>query len=213
MDILSLLNWRHASKRMNGAKVPAEKVDTILESIRLSASSMGLQPYKVLVISNPELLEKIRPLANNQPQITEASHLLIFAAWSKVTEERVQAYISNMAAVRKVPESSFDVLKGYGLHYASQSAEQNFNWTSRQAYIALGTAMVAAASLEVDSTPMEGFNGAAVDELLGLEELGLRSVAFLTLGYRDTANDWLASLPKVRTPKHELFIEDGQLVY
>lgn len=211
MDIISALNWRHASKKLNGAKVPQEKIDTILESIRLSASSMGLQPYQILVISSRELLEKIKPIANNQSQIADASHLLVFAAWDKVTTARVDAFIKNIARVRGVPESSLDMLRGYGQYYVSLSAEENFNWTARQTYIALGTALTAAASLQVDSTPMEGFSAEALDEFLGLKERGLKSVALLPLGYRDEENDWLAGLPKVRTPEKEFFIREEEL--
>lgn len=211
MNIISALNWRHATKSMNGNVVPQEKIETILDSIRLSASSLGLQPYQVLVISNKEVLEKIKPIAFNQPQITDASHLLIFAAWNRVTEERVDAFVKNMAAVRNVEESSLELMRTYGMNFVAQSAEENFNWSARQTYIALGTALVAAASLEVDSTPMEGFDGASLDAFLGLEERGLKSVALLPLGYRDAEKDWLAPLAKVRTPKEELFIKDEAL--
>ena len=208
MTIISALNWRYATKRMNGNPVPQEKIDIILESIRLSASSVGMQPYQVLVIENKELLEKIKPIAFNQPQITEASHLLVFAAWNQVTEERVHAFIENIAKVRSVPVSTLGGMKAYGDNFLARSADENFNWAARQAYIALGTALLTAASLEVDSTPMEGFNPAALDELLGLNERGLKSVVILPLGYRDPENDWLAALSKVRMPKEDLFIEE-----
>ena len=206
MDILSLLNWRYAAKRMTGQKVPQEKVDVILESIRLSASSIGLQPYKVIVIENRELLEQIKPIANNQAQITEASHLLVFAAWSNVTEELVEEYLKLTASERNVSLESLGTLKGYLQGLTKNPAEQNFNWAARQAYIALGTGLIAAASQQVDATPMEGFNAEALDNLLGLPEKGLRSVTILPLGYRDTAQDWLVSLPKVRTPKQKFFL-------
>lgn len=211
MNILTALNWRYAAKSMNGSPVPQEKVDLILESIRLSASSAGFQPYQVLVIQNKELLEKIKPIAFNQPQITDASHLLVFAAWDRVTTERVDAMIKNIARVRNVPEESLAVMRGYGDRFMAQTAEQNFQWAARQAYIALGTALIAAATLEVDSTPMEGFDPAALDQLLGLEERGLKSVLILPLGYRDEEKDWLLPLTKVRMPKEDLFIEDEDL--
>ena len=208
MSIISALNWRYATKRMNGKLVSQDKVDTILESIRLSASSVGMQPYQVLVIEDRSLLEKIKPIAFNQPQITEASHLLVFAAWDRVTEDRVEAFINHMATVRNVPVSSLGVMKTYGDNFIAQSAEENFNWAARQTYIALGTALITAASLEVDSTPMEGFNPAALDELLGLKERGLKSVVIMPLGYRDVEQDWLAALPKVRMSKENLFIQE-----
>lgn len=206
MDIISALNWRHAAKALTGATVPQEKIDVILESIRLSASSMGLQPYKVLVITDKQLLEKIQPIAMNQGQISKASHLIVFAAWERVTEAHVDAFIKNIAATRNVEESSLEQMRVYGMNMVDQSQEDSFKWTARQTYIALGTALVAAASVQVDSTPMEGFYNDQLDDLLGLKELGLKSVAILPLGYRDEEKDWLAPLKKVRTPKEELFL-------
>jgi nitroreductase len=206
MDILSLLNWRYAAKRMNGNKIPQEKIEIILESVRLSASSIGLQPYRVIVIENPVVLEKIKPIANNQAQITEASHLLVFAAWANVSEESIEEYLNLMATERKVSLESLGTMRGYLTGLTKNTAEQNFNWAARQAYIALGTALIAAASQEVDATPMEGFNSAALDDLLGLPAKGLKSVSILPLGYRDINQDWLVSLPKVRTPKQKFFL-------
>ena len=212
MNIISALNWRYATKSMSGKTIPQDKVDVILDSIRLSASSAGFQPYQVLVIQNKDLLEKIKPIAFNQQQITQASHLLVFAAWDRVTEERMDTMVKNIALIRGVSEDSLSGIRAYGDRFIAQTPEQNFQWAARQAYIALGTALITAATLEVDSTPMEGFNSAELDELLGLEERGLKSVLLLPLGYRDPENDWLLPLKKVRMPKDFLFIEDEKLI-
>ncbi|MBC7915192.1 MAG: nitroreductase family protein [Pyrinomonadaceae bacterium] len=206
MDILSLLNWRYATKRMTGKKIPQEKIEVILESIRLSASSLGLQPYKIIVIENRDLLEQIKPIAYNQQQILEASHLLVFAAWTDVTEELSNEYLNLVAEERNVSLESLGTIKAYLDTLTKNPPEQNFDWAARQAYIALGTGLIAAASQEVDATPMEGFIGEQLDALLGLPEKGLKSVSILPLGYRDVNEDWLASLPKVRTPKPKFFI-------
>ncbi|MXV53127.1 NAD(P)H-dependent oxidoreductase [Pedobacter sp. HMF7647] len=206
MDLISALNWRYATKRMNGEKVPQEKIENILESVRLSASSIGLQPYNVIVVEDPAVKEKIKAVANNQPQIAEASHLLIFAAWDTLTEEKIDNYINLTASTRNMPVESLSTIKGYLSAILKNTPEQNFNWMARQAYIAFGTAITAAALEQVDATPMEGFNGPALDELLGLSERGLKSVTILTLGYRDTTTDWLAPMKKVRYPKEELFV-------
>lgn len=206
MDIISLLNWRYATKRMTGKKIPQEKIEVILESIRLSASSIGLQPYKVIVVEDRALLEQIKPIANNQPQISEASHLLVFAAWTDVTEESVEEYLNLIAKERNVSLESLGSMRGYFHGLSKNTSEQNFNWAARQAYIALGTGLIAAASQEVDATPMEGFNSEALDTLLGLNEKGLKSVSILPLGYRDVSQDWLVSLPKVRTPKQKFIL-------
>ncbi|MBI1770344.1 MAG: NAD(P)H-dependent oxidoreductase [Bacteroidetes bacterium] len=207
MDLIKAMNWRYATKRMNGIKVPPEKVDRILEATRLSPSSFGLQPYTILVIEDHELRKKIQPAAYNQPQIAEASHLLVFAVWENITTEKVSEFISHVAEMRGIPA---DTLKDYQTAIESKvignPPEATFNWAARQAYLALGTAVVAAAVEEVDATPMEGFDPHAVDTVLHLKAKGLRSVALLTLGYRDTENDSLVRAKKVRREKEKLFV-------
>jgi nitroreductase len=207
MDLIQALNWRYAAKRMNGQKVPQEKIDNILEATRLAPSSMGLQPYTVLVIEDEDLRKQIKRVANNQPQIVEGSHLLVFAAWDNITELQINEYINNTAETRGVTLDSLSGFKNALLGIANRNTpEQNFQWSARQAYIAFGTAIAAAATEKVDATPMEGFNAAALDELLNLKEKGLRSVTLLPLGYRDTENDWLANQKKVRREKEEFFL-------
>lgn len=206
MELLDALQWRYASKKMNGQQVPEEKVERILEAVRLAPSSMGLQPYTVLVIKDAELKKQLLPIANNQQQVVDASHLLVFAAWDNITPEHVDEYINLMAETRNVPVESLAQFKAALLRIADRPAEDNFQWTARQSYIAFATAIAAAAEEHVDATPMEGFNNAALDELLGLKEKGLRSITLLPLGYRDVENDWLAKSPKVRREKEKLFV-------
>jgi nitroreductase len=154
------------------------------------------------------LLAKIKPVAHNQPQITEASHLLVFAAWDDITAERIAKVFNQVVTERNLPAGALDNYKNHLTgRYASISREERHNAAARQAYIALGVAIVAAAEQKVDATPMEGFKPAELDELLGLREKGLQSVALLALGYRDTANDSLATQKKVRRPIKELVIE------
>ena len=208
MKLIDALNWRYAAKRMTGQKVPAEKLEAILEATRLSASSMGLQPYTLLVIENEEMKKQIQPVAYNQPQITEASHLLVFAAWENVTEQHVEDYINNIAATRGVTLESLEGFKASLMNIVhGRTPEQKHEWAARQAYIAFGTAITAAALEAVDATPMEGFNPAAVDQILGLKEKGLRSVTILALGYRDTDKDYLVDAKKVRRSKDELILK------
>ena len=199
MELIENLNWRYAVKRMTGAKVPQQKLDTILEAARLSASSGGLQPYKIIVVENDDVKKQLQPAAYNQPQITEASHLLVFAAYEKITAQDIADYINLQATVKKItPESLADFKNKLTGAILGRTEDSNFNWAARQAYIALGTALIAAANEAVDATPMEGFDPAAFDEILGLNKLGLKSVALLVLGYRDETNDSLAKAPKVR---------------
>lgn len=207
MELIQQLKWRYATKRMTGAKVEQAKIDTILEAIKLSASSYGLQPYNVIVIENEAVRKQIQPAAYNQPQIAECSHLLVFAAWDGVTQENIDEYINLIATTRGMAVEQLDGMKGMLVGaILSRSKEDQYNWAARQAYIALGTGLIAAASEGVDATPMEGFNPAGVDEILGLKEKGLRSVALLALGHRDEANDYLAKAIKVRRPDSEFFI-------
>ena len=208
MKLIEALNWRYATKKMNGQTVPQEKLDYILEATRLSPSSSGLQPYEIFVISNPELLETIKPFAFNQSQVTDCSHLLVFAAWDGYSLERITKVFDRTVAERGLPADTMDEYKTrlWGM-YEPLSKEWHANHAARQAYIALGVAMVAAAEQEVDATPMEGFSADEMDKLLGLKELGLKSAVILPLGYRDAANDWLVNMKKVRTPK-EAFITE-----
>src|SRR5690606_18847152 len=157
MQLLEALNWRYATKKMNGLPVPQEKVDKILDATQLAPTSSGLQPFKILVITNPELKAKIQPIAFNQSQIVDGSHLLVFAAWDNYTEKRIDDVFAHTAIERGIPISTFDDycnrLKGM---YLSRPAEKNFEHAARQVYIAFGLAIAAAAELQVDATPMEG---------------------------------------------------------
>jgi len=208
MSILESLNWRYATKRMTGEKVPQEKIDIILEAARLAPTASGIQPFQIISISDKKLLEKIQPIANNQPQITEASHLLVFAAWDNVTSEKIDGVFDQVTRERNLPADALDNYRNFlKSHFGGMTQEARFASAARQAYIALGVTIVAAATEQVDATPMEGFKNEQLDELLGLKEKGLRSTSLLALGYRDTVNDWLANLKKVRRPKEELIIE------
>lgn len=208
MALIDALNWRYATKKMNGQVVPQEKVDYILEAAKLAPSSSGLQPYKIFVISNPEMKEKIRAVGFDQSQITDASHVLVWAAWESYSLEKISAVFDRTIAERGIPADAMDEYKArlWGM-YEPLGEEWHANHAAKQAYISLGVAIAAAAEQKVDATPMEGFIPPEVDKLLGLNELGLKSVLVLPLGYRDEANDWLVNLKKVRTPKEEFITE------
>ena len=208
-DLLQKLQWRYAAKKMNPAKaVPQEKVERILEAIRLTASSSGLQPYEVIVVTNPGLREQIKPHAWNQGQITDCSHLLVFAAWDNYTEARINMMFDLVNAERGFSNEGWEAYRQKLLaSYPVRDAETNYQHAARQAYIGLGTALVAAAEEGVDSTPMEGFDPDKVDEILGLRARGLRSVLLLPLGYRDAENDWLVNLKKVRRSRQNFVTE------
>lgn len=204
MDLLKHLNWRYATKVMNGQKVSDEKIDYILEAIRMAPTSSGLQQFEVFVVKSDELKEKIKPIANNQSVITECSHLLIFAAWDNYTEDRLNFTFENMQNIRGFSKRWDEYRKRLIERYVSRPKEQNFNHTARQSYIPFSFAIMAAAEQKVDATPIEGFNPAALDELLGFNEKGLKSTTLLTLGYRDEQNDWSLTMKKVRKSKTDL---------
>jgi len=207
MSITTALNWRYATKKMNGTKIPKEKLEIILDAIALAPSSFGLQPYTIFVIEDKDLLEKIKVIANNQSQVTDASALLVFAAWNKLTQQHIDDYFARIASVRNVTIESLQLLLKQIIETQLKNSDaDNLIWNAKQTYIALGFALVAAAEEHVDSTPMEGFDKNALDELLQLKEKGLASSVILTLGYRDSANDYLAKLKKVRREKDQLFI-------
>lgn len=207
MSTLSNLKWRYATKRMNGQKVPAEKLENILEAIQLAPTSIGLQPFTVIVIEDAELKAKIAPAIYNQPQITEGSHVVVFAAWTGYSDENVAKYLNRIATLRGIPIESLEGMKNMiDGSIKGRTPEQLLAWNMRQCYIALGTGLVAAAEEQVDATPMEGFDPDALDAALGLKEKGLHSTVIMTLGYRNAEADYLSGAAKVRRPKEELFV-------
>jgi nitroreductase len=207
MSLLDSLKWRYAVKRMNGNKIPEATLNTILEATKLAPSSFGLTPYNIIVIEDEETRKKLQPHFYNQPQVGESSALVIFATWNSITEKEVAEYMQEIAEERGVPVESLNDFASYiNGSIKNLTAEQLQIWAAKQTYIALGFALVAAASEEIDATPMEGFKPDAVDEALGLKALGLHSAVAVTLGYRDAANDYLSGAKKVRRASEKLII-------
>lgn len=207
MNFIEKLNWRYATKRMNGAKISQEKLNTILEAIRLAPTSMGLQPFKVLVIENQDLKEKIFNSSAKQPQIKECSHILVFATLESINESTINSYMATIAEERNVGIETLDPFKGMISGFVNNMpAEQVEIWAQKQVYIAFGFGLFAAALEEIDATPMEGFNPAQLDLDLDLASKGLKSCLIMTLGHRDTQNDYLVNAKKVRKSSHN-FIE------
>jgi nitroreductase len=206
--VLELLNWRYATKKMDPAKaVPQEKVDAIIEAARMAPTSSGTQPFELILVTNPDVRAQIRAAAGDQTPITDGSHLLVFAAWDNYTDERIDEVAGlNVEARGDIPliHQYYGNLK---TNYVPRDAAVNYAHAARQAYIALGVALVAAAEQGVDSTPMEGFDPASVDQILGLGERGLRSVVLLPLGYRDPTGDWLLPMAKVRKSREAMVTE------
>ncbi|MBD8388186.1 nitroreductase family protein [Dysgonomonas sp. BGC7] len=209
MSLIKDLEWRYATKKFDPSKKVDQKlVDEIIKAAWLAPTSSGLQPFKVIEITNQELKDKIVPIAYNQQQVADASHVLVFAAWDNYTENRIDTIYGKITKDRGQDENQYtpytDRLKKA---YLNRDAQENFEHAARQAYIAFGFAMAMAAELKVDSTPMEGFDEKELDKLLNLNKEGLKSVTILPLGYRDEANDWLVNLKKVRHPEADFLIQ------
>ncbi len=209
MALLEDLKWRHAVKAYDATKKVSEQdLNKILEAARLAPTSSGLQPFRIVVVEDQQLKEKMVQGALNPDVMRECSHVLVFAAWDHYSDEKIDAVYDRHTDERELPRGRFgsytDKLKEL---YNGQTSEQHFAHTARQSYIALGIAMAQAAELKVDSTPAEGFNNALVDDILELKELGLKSVSLLYLGYRDTERDYLSHMKKVRIPMEEFIIK------
>jgi nitroreductase len=200
-------NWRYATKKFdNTRKVSKEDLEFLKESIRLSSSSYGLQPYKVFIIENPEIRAKLQPASWGQSQIVDASQVIVFANQVNVGNTEIDAYFDNMSKTRNIPlealQGYMDFMKG-GIN--AKSEEDRNVWTSKQTYLALANLLNAAAELKIDVTPMEGFVASEYNEILGLNKLNLNASVVATIGYRHAEDD-TQHYTKVRKSKEDLFI-------
>jgi len=206
-EILNSLNWRYATKKYDASKkVSAEDLNTLKEATKLSVSSMGLQPYKILVIENPELREKLKGAAYGQAPITEASQLFVFAIEKNVGDKQIEKYMQNISETRGIPTESLEGFSGMIKGFLSGLDENGRdNWSKKQAYLALSTLINTASLLKIDATPMEGFSPEQFDEILGLDKLGLSTAVIAVVGYRHE-EDATQHYKKVRKSNEELFI-------
>jgi len=206
-SVIESLNWRYATKQYDASKkISSEDLETLLEATRLSASSYGLQPYKIINVENPELRTQLRAVAWNQSAITDASHLFVFAVEKNLGDKQVQAYMENISQTRGIPVEALEGFSGM-IHNAIDGLDENAkqNWAKKQAYIALSTLINTAAYLKLDATPMEGFDAQKFDEILDLEALGLASAVVAAVGYRHE-EDAAQHYKKVRKSNKDLFI-------
>ena len=206
---LEHLKWRYAVKRYDAnLQLTNEQKIHIKESIRLTPTSLGLQPFKIFEIVSKPVKETLKEACYNQPQIVEADMVLVFASFTQVTEEHINNHITNTATIRNQEISQLESFKnGINGFVSKLSQEELKYWTSKQTYIALGMAMAECARIGIDSTPMEGFNAEKVNEILGLNEQNLECSVILTVGKRNQEEDFLAKLPKVRKSMTTLFEE------
>ena len=205
-QLLEALHWRYATKVFDATqKIPADVWQTLERALVLTPTSYGLQPYKFLVISDPAKRTELLPHSWNQKQVVDASHLVVFNARTKITDADVNKLIQLTSDVRKIPAESLNFYRDMMLGDVVNGPRSKtaHDWAARQAYIALGNLMTCAAVLGVDACPMEGFNPAEYDRVLGLNYSGYATVVACALGYR-AAGDKYASQPKVRYETNEL---------
>jgi nitroreductase len=206
MNFIENAKWRYATKKYDSNKKVSEKdIDYLKEAINLTATSYGLQPFKVLIIENPEIRKQLQPASWGQSQIVDASHLFVFVNVINPGEKEIDSYVENIAKVR---ETSVESLQGFANYVKGSvgkfSTEQKAIWTSKQTYLALGNLLNAAAELKIDATPIEGFEPEKYNEILGLSQKGLHASLVATVGYR-SEEDKNQHLKKVRKPLDELF--------
>jgi nitroreductase len=207
-QLLGQLNWRYATKQFDpNRKISAADWATIEDALLLTPSSGGVQPWKFIVVTDPAMRAKLSPASYGQPQITAASHLVVFAAKDNFSEADVDVYIKHASKVQGVPVEALAPYRGMlvgGLVQSRDEAARNA-WARNQTYIALGNLLTSAALLGIDACPMEGFDRAQYDEILGLKAKGYSSAVIATVGYR-AATDKYAASPKVRFPKEQIFL-------
>jgi len=207
MSLIEKLNWRYATKKFDHTKkLSDEQLDELLKAVQLSPSSAGLQAYKVVVVEDAAIKEQLRAAANNQAQLTDASQVIIFASETSLDEAYAKNYIDLVAKTRSVERENlagFEQMIVGNINRLDDA--QKLAWSHKQTYIALGVLLTAAAELGIDACPMEGFNAAKFDEILGLKEKGLTTSVIATIGFR-AEDDMYSKLIKVRKPEEELFI-------
>jgi nitroreductase len=200
--LIEQLNWRYAVQKFDPKKKIAEKDwDTLAEVLRLAPSSYGLQPWKFILVQNQEVRKELTKLSWNQPQIEECSHLVVFTTLKTISEDHIKIFVEHTEQERGMPKGKLkkfhDVMSADLVRGPRSKIAQH--WTQRQAYIAMGSLMTAAALLGIDTCPMEGIDALGYDEALGMKDTDHAAVAVVALGYR-SANDPLQSLKKVRFP-------------
>ncbi len=203
-NVLEALNHRYATQEFKADKVPQEKLDLLLDAARLAPSSFGLQPWKMIVVENPEVRKKLRLAAWDQPKVTDAPHLVVFAARTDVDEAYVDRYIEEISKTRGVPVEALAGFSNMMKSFINGRSKESVNaWSARQVYIALGFLLETAAIEGIDAGPMEGFDPAKVDEILELKKHNATSCLLIAIGYR-SPTDKAAAYKKVRFAKDEI---------
>lgn len=208
MSIVDDLKWRYACKEFDATKKLTEaQLYDLLEALRLTPSSFGMQPWKFIVVENPELREQLVEASWKQQQVKDASHLLVLCAPLKIDEKFVDDFLNSTAKTRGQDVSELDGFKGMLMKMiVGKSPEGQMTWSKNQIYIALGNLMTVCANLKIDCCPMEGFVPKKYDEILGLAKIGLTSVLVAPVGFR-SESDKYSNLAKSRFTQDEVVIK------
>ena len=208
MDIIKALEWRYATKKFDSeAIIPEETIALLKHAFNLTASSYGLQPVKLLLVSNKSTLNDLVPLSMNQKQVGQASHLCVFCVETNIDEAYIRAFFDRIISVNNTPDEVLNPFRTSVISSFEQKSEDDiFKWGAKQAYLAMGNMLTVCATQGVDACPMEGFDPSEYDRYLKLNEQGLRSVLVMPIGYRAT-DDMFGTMNKVRKPLNESVIE------
>ncbi|QYJ67536.1 NAD(P)H-dependent oxidoreductase [Flavobacterium litorale] len=206
-NYIESLYWRYATKKYDpNKKITPTDLTTLKEAVRLSVSSLGLQPYKVIIVEDAEIRKQLKPVAFNQNGITDASHVFVFASEINVGKKHIDAYVNNIITTREITrETVTPFIKAMEGFIGAQDETSKSFWAAKQAYLAMSSLITTAAILKIDATPMEGFNKVEFDKILGLEAMGLTASVVATVGYRHEEDEF-QHMKKVRKSEEELFI-------
>ena len=208
MQVLDSLRWRYAVKKFDhGRIVPEDKIDTIKEAFNLTASSYGLQPFRLVVIQNKKIQNQLVEYSWNQKQVAQASHILVITIPKSYRTEEVSTYFKRVKSIRNTPDEIINPFQNFLTNtIAEMTQEELFAWNIKQAYLAMGNLLTVCALEEIDSCPMEGFVPEKYDEVLGLKEQNLTSVLVLPIGYR-AEDDFMKSQKKVRKNLEDVILK------
>ncbi|WP_224483096.1 NAD(P)H-dependent oxidoreductase [Robertkochia aurantiaca] len=208
MNVINALEWRYATKKFDADKIlPQEKIETLKKAFNLTATSYGLQPVRMLVIHNKKIQKQLKEYSWNQPQVEDASHVLVFCIEEKIDSDYIVDYFERVREVRKTPREVLDPFKEFLVKdFSTRSDEEVQQWSAKQAYIAMGNLMTVCALEGIDACPMEGFQPEKYDELLNLQSKNLRSVLVMPVGYR-ADDDQFAGFKKVRKELDQSILE------
>ncbi|GAB0155096.1 NAD(P)H-dependent oxidoreductase [Chryseobacterium sp. Alg-005] len=205
MNYLEALSRRYSVKKFNKEIIPQETLHNILESGKLAASSLGLQPYKIIVVESEDMKQKLIPAFYNPSQISTCSHLIVIISKKIIEENYIRGYFNHISEVREVPLETLDLFKNsINQHISQKTSDEIFNWAEKQSYIVLANLMYAAAIENIDTCPMEGFRQDVIEDILSINSETEKVTVTLALGYR-SEEDHFQYMKKVRKPNEKLF--------